>query len=163
MGRRPPGCKRHLVVDAQGIPLAHVLTPANVTGSSACEHPLDAVPPIPGPRGRPRRRPATPQGDRDYDRRHGRAYRLRYHIAARSARVGVESSDRVGRHRWVIERMEAWFNRCPRLRVRDERLASIHEAFISLAASLIFLNYLQRTFGNVLLAAATIILPPYAS
>jgi transposase len=45
----------------------------------------------------------------------------------------------------VIERTEAWFNRFRRLRVRDERLASIHEALVSLAASLILLNYLQRT------------------
>ncbi|HEX6966462.1 MAG TPA: IS5/IS1182 family transposase, partial [Gemmatimonadaceae bacterium] len=40
----------------------------------------------------------------------------------------------------------AWFNRFRRLRVRDERLASIHEAFVSLAASLILLNYWHRTF-----------------
>lgn len=144
--RGKPGCKRHLVVDAQGIPLAHVLTPANVTDSKAFELTLDAVPPIQGPLGRPRRRPEKLHADKAYDRRHCREYLLRYHIVARIARIGVESSERLGRHRWVIERTEAWFNRFRRLRVRDERLASIHEAFISLAASLILLSYLQRAF-----------------
>jgi transposase len=134
------------VVDARGIPLAHVLTPANVTDSKAFELALDAVPAIRRPRGRPRRRPEKVHGDKAYDRRHCRAYLARYHMRCRIARIGVESSARLGRHRWVVERTEAWFNRFRRLRVRDERRADIHEAFVSLAASLILFNYLQRTF-----------------
>jgi transposase len=134
------------VVDAQGIPLAHVLTSANVTDSKAFELTLDAVPPIHRPRGRPRRRPEKLHADKAYDRRHCREYLLRYHIIARIARIGIESSERLGRHRWVVERTEAWFNRYRRLRVRDERLAAIHEALVSLAASLILLSYLQPTF-----------------
>ena len=144
--RGKPGPKRHLVVDAQGIPLAHVLTPANVTDSKAFELTLDAVPPIQRPWGRPRRRPEKRHADTAYDRRHCREYLARYHIAARSARLGVESSERLGRHRWVIERTEARFSRFHRLRVRDERRADIHEALVSLATSLILPRYCQRTF-----------------
>lgn len=137
------------MVDAQGIPLAHVLTPANVTDSKAFELTLEALRPIHRPHGepgRPRRWPAKLHGDKAYDRRHCRAFLAQHHIAARIARIGIESSERLGRHRWIIERTAAWFNRYRRLRVRDERLAEIHEALISLAASLILLGYLQRAF-----------------
>ena len=48
------------------------------------------------------------------------------------------------RHRWIVERTGAWFNRFRRLRVRDERHADIHAAFVSLATALILLNYLAR-------------------
>jgi hypothetical protein len=62
----------------------------------------------------------------------------------RIARRDVESSERLGRHRWVVERTLAWLNRYRRLRVRYERRADIHEAFLYLGCSLICLNYLSK-------------------
>jgi hypothetical protein len=44
----------------------------------------------------------------------------------------------------IVERTGAWFNRFRRLRVRDERRADIHAAFVALATALILLNYLAR-------------------
>jgi transposase len=44
--RGKPGTKRHVLVDAGGIPLALVLTPANAHDSTVLEPVLDAVPPI---------------------------------------------------------------------------------------------------------------------
>ncbi len=64
-------------------------------------------------------------------------------IKARIARRGVESSERLGRHRWVVERTLAWLNRYRRPTVRYERRADIHEAFLHLGCSLICLNYLS--------------------
>jgi transposase len=58
----------------------------------------------------------------------------------------VDSSERLGRHRWVVERTLAWFSRFLRLTVRYERRADIHQAFLSLAASLICWRYVQRGF-----------------
>jgi transposase len=55
--RGKSGSKRHLVVDRQGIPLAVLLTAANVHDSVVLEEVLDRVPPVRQPRGRPRRRP----------------------------------------------------------------------------------------------------------
>jgi transposase len=42
-----------------------------------------------------------------------------------TARRGIESSERLGRYRWVVERTLAWFNGFRRLRIRYERRADI--------------------------------------
>jgi len=54
------GSKRHVVSDRGGIPLAVVLTAANVHDSMVLEEAVDAIEPIKQPRGcpgRPRKRP----------------------------------------------------------------------------------------------------------
>jgi transposase len=58
-------------------------------------------------------------------------------ILRRIARHGIESSERLGRHRWVVERTLSWLNRLRRLKVRYERRADIHQAFLSLGCALI--------------------------
>ena len=98
---------------------------------------LDAVRPIRQCRGRPRRRPAKLHADKAYDHAPCRqACRVRG-IKPRIARRGVDRSDRLGRHRWVVERTLAWLNHFRRLRVRDERRADIHQAFLTLGCALI--------------------------
>ncbi len=62
---------------------------------------------------------------------------------SRIARKGKESSQRLGRHRWVVERTLAWLAKYRRLAVCYERRADIHEAFLHLGCSLICLNYLS--------------------
>jgi hypothetical protein len=77
-----------------------------------------AVPPIRQGVGRPRRRPGKLHADKGYDfPRCRRACRQR-RIIPRIARRGIESSERLGRHRWVVERTHAWFARLRRLTVR---------------------------------------------
>jgi Transposase DDE domain len=49
-----------------------------------------------------------------------------------------------GRWRWVVERTFAWLNQFRRLRVRYEKRADIHEAFLSLACALLCWNALTR-------------------
>jgi transposase len=56
----------------------------------------------------------------------------------------VESSERLGRHRWVIERTLAWFARFRRLIVRHERRADVLDGFHRLAAALICLGFVER-------------------
>jgi transposase len=63
-------------------------------------------------------------------------------IKCRIARRGIERSDRLGRHRWVVERTLAWLAKYRRLTIRYERRADIHQAFLSLACSLICCNFL---------------------
>lgn len=57
-------------------------------------------------------------------------------IAVRVARKGVESSTKLGKHRWVIERCFAWLFGYRRLTIRYERKASHFLAFLTLGAAL---------------------------
>ncbi len=131
-------------MDAHGIPLGLELTAANVHDSVMLEPVLDAVPPVRQCAGRPRKRPAKLHADKGYDfRRCRRACRKRG-ITSRIARREVESGERLGRHRWVVERTLAWFARFRRLTVRYERRADIFEAFHHLAAALICHRLVRR-------------------
>jgi hypothetical protein len=65
--RARSGSKHHLICDAGGIPLAVTLTGGNRNDTTQLIPLLDAVPPIRGRRGRPRRRPREPFADRGYD------------------------------------------------------------------------------------------------
>ncbi|MGH1569446.1 IS5 family transposase [Methylobacterium sp. P31] len=139
------GTKRHLVTDARGTPLGVCLSGANRHDSAMMAPTLDAIPPLRnGRRGRPRRRPDKLHADKAYDARPRRHECRARGIVPRIARRGIDSSERLGRHRWVVERTHAWFNRFRRLPVRYERRADIYEAFTSLAASLITLNQIKR-------------------
>ena len=142
--RAKPGTKRHVLVDRQGTPLAFILTGANRNDTIVFEQLIDAVHPITRPRGRPRRRPAKLHADKAYDNRRCRQALRTRHIKVRIARKGIEPNDRLGRHRWVVERTMAWLNRFRRLTIRYERRGDIHEAFVSLACSLICLNAINR-------------------
>ena len=131
------------MVDRRGTPLAFCLTGANTHDSTVFEALIDAVPPIRQRRGRPRRRPAKLHADKGYDSRKCRSALSRRRIKVRIARRGVESSERLGQHRWVVERTLSWLSRFRRLRVRYERRLDIHEAFVRLGCALI-------TWGAVL-------------
>jgi len=144
--RGKAGTKRHLVVDRNGIPLAAQLSAANVNDISLFETMVEAIEPIKGPRGRPRRRPAKLHADKAYEAKHGRQYLRRRGIGCRIARKGVESSERLGRYRWVVERTQAWLSRFRRLDVRYERRSAMHQAFLDLGCALICWNFLQRGF-----------------
>jgi transposase len=138
------------VVDRAGVPLAVRLSAANAHDSTLFEPLIAAIPAILGPRGRPgrpRKRPAKLHADKAYDIPRCRQYLRRRGITARIARKGVESSENLGRYRWVVERTLAWFAQYRRLAIRHERRADVHEAFLHLAASLVCLNYLPPGAG----------------
>jgi IS5 family transposase len=132
------------VVDRKGVPLALLLTAANVPDQVVFEELIEAVPPIKRPRGRPRRRPHKLHADKGYDNRRCRRYLGRRGILCRIARKGVESKDRLGRHRWVVERTLAWLAKFRRLAIRYERRDDIHEAFLRIGCALICLNFIVR-------------------
>jgi transposase len=142
--RGKSGTKRHVVTDRAGTPLATCLTGANAHDSTVFETLLDAIPPITQANGRRRQRPAKLHADKGYDYPRCRQALARRHVAARIARKGIESREKLGRHRWVIERTMAWFNQYRRLTIRYERRQDIHEAFLSLGCSLICFKTLTR-------------------
>ena len=123
-----------------------MLTAANVHDSKVLEEVIDAIEPIKRPRGRPgrpRKRPKKLHADKAYDFDRCRKALRQRGIKARIARRGIDSSERLGRHRWVVERTLAWLACYRRLAVRYERRDDIHEAFLHLGCSLICLNYLK--------------------
>jgi transposase len=134
-------------VDRRGIPLAIWLTAANVNDSEVFEAVIEAVEPVkrPGP-GRRRCRPGKLHADKAYDCRRCRRYLRRRGIGCRIARKGIESSERLGRHRWVVERTLAWLDRFRRLTTRYERDADLHLAFLDLGCALICFTFLPQTF-----------------
>ena len=129
-----------------GITLASLLSGANRHDSVVFAELLDAIPPIRQPNGRRRKRPGKLHADKAYDIPRCRRALRRRHIQVRIARKGVDSSQRLGRHRWVIERTLAWLNRCRRLTIRYERRADIHHAFLTLGCALICFNALHNRF-----------------
>ncbi|TNC06406.1 transposase [Methylobacterium terricola] len=91
-----------------------------------------------------RRRPDKLHADKAYDARVRRQACRARGIRPRIARRGIERSDRLGRHRWVVERSHAWFNRARRLPIRYERRADTDGAFTLRQASLITLHQIER-------------------
>ena len=146
MDRGKAGTKRHQAVDRNGLPLATVLSGANVPDGKRLLKTLDAIPPVRGKRGRPRRRPAKVHADKAYDDKKLRRGLRERGITPRLARRGVESGERLGRHRWVAERTFSWPQGARRLRVRDERRDDIYEAFTKIENAMICWGRLNDHF-----------------
>ena len=122
-------------------------TAANVNEGTVLGRLVDAIPPLRRPRGRRgrrRRRPEKLHADKAYDSRANRALLRRRHISPRIARRGIESGERLGRYRWVVERTFAWLHRNRRLLIRYERRADTHQAFLHLGCALICWQLLHR-------------------
>jgi transposase len=126
--------------------LGLLLGPANRPDQELFEAVLDDVPMVATPAGRRRCRPDNCHADKAYDHRRCRGYLTRRGIKVRIARKGVESSERLGRHRWKAERTIAWLFGCRRLRVRYERCSERFYAFGMLACCrLAFNRYTDHT------------------
>jgi transposase len=98
---------------------------------------LDSVAPVRGRRGRPRHRPGKLHADKAYDQPRLRAEVSRRGIGVRIARKGVESSQKLGRYRWIVEACLAWLMNNRRLVRRYERKAEHFQAFADLACVLL--------------------------
>jgi transposase len=142
--RGKSGSKYHVLIDGNGLPLVAILTAANVADTTMLEELLDAVPPIHGPLGAPRRRPAKLHADKGYDSKKNREACYRRRIIPRIARRGKESSERLGRHRWKVERTQAWLVNFRKLDPRYGRRADLHQGFLDLAVSLILWRYVSK-------------------
>ena len=107
---------------------------------------IEAIPPVRGRRGRPRRRPDSIYADRGYD--HDKYRRLLWQrgIKPEIARRQTEHGSGLGRYRWVVERTFAWLHQFKRLLVRYDRRHDIHEAFLAIACCLVCFRRLQFSF-----------------
>ena len=136
-----------MLTDANGVPLVVTLTGANAHDVTQLLPLVDAIPPLWRKRGRRRRRrPQRVQGDRAYDSQPHRKALRRRRIRPVLAKRNTQHGSGLGAYRWVVERTISWLHQFRRLRVRYERRADIHEAFLSIGSALICWNYGRRSF-----------------
>ncbi|MGI5165690.1 IS5 family transposase [Spirillospora sp. CA-253888] len=137
LDRGTSGSKIHLLVDRAGLPLSVGIWAANTHDKLALQPLVRGIAPIRSRRGPRRGRPGKLYADKDYDYLDLRRWLRGRGIAPRIACRGIESSERLGRHRWVVERTVSWFNGFRRLHRRYERKAEHFLAFVGIAAALI--------------------------
>ena len=146
--RGKQGSKIHLLVDGQGLPLAVTVSGANVHDNQRFEQTLDAVTGVrDGRRGRPRRRPDKLHADKGYDARRCRRACHNRSIKPRIARRGKDSSERLGRWRWRVERTLSWMLAFRKLAVRRERDTASFLALCHLACALIVWRQVRVVCG----------------
>jgi putative transposase len=135
--RAKSGVKRHILTDGRGVPLAALITGANVPDASVISEVLDAIV-MRGPRGP--RRPEHLCLDKGYDYPHvAPALRLRGirpHIRRRGEPPLV-GKVRGKPRRWIVERTNSWHNRFRGLLVRWERHGAHYLALLQFACGLI--------------------------
>jgi transposase len=107
---------------------------------------IDAIPKVGGKPGPPRRRPQCLYADRAYDSEHHREQLRNRGIRPFIAKRNTEHGSGLGAYRWVVERTNSWLHQFRRLRVRYERRADIHQAFLTLGCAIICYRALDASF-----------------
>ncbi len=147
MDRRKNGSKHHLAVDAEGVPLAAILTGANRHDVTQLIPLIDAIPPIGGKVGAPLRKPEEVMGDRGYDSDPHRMKLSGRGIATAIARRREEHGSGLGIFRYVVEQTIALLHQFRRLRTRFDKRDDIHEAFMMLGCAMICWRRLHSSMG----------------
>ena len=143
--RSRPGSKHHILVDANGVPISVILTGANRNDVTQLPPLVEAIPQIRGTRGRPLRRPKVIYADRGYDSDPHRQRLRERGIKPVTARRRTEHGSGLGKFRWIVERTHPWIRNFRRLRIRFDRRAYIHEAFLKFGCALVCWNIFRRT------------------
>jgi IS5 family transposase len=147
--RGKPGSKLHLVCEGGGLPLTAAVTAANGGDTTMFQPVLQDIPPIRTPARRRRTRPEAVHADKGYDSAANRAWLRQRGIRPRIARRGVESSARLGRHRWKVERALSWLSCWRRLQVRWDRDSGRFFAFVLVACALTCFHRLWGQAGTM--------------
>jgi len=142
--RRKTGSKHHLICDGRGTPLKVITTAANVNDVTQTLALIDGIPPVTGRPGRPRHRPDSLLGDKGYDSNPNRRELRKRRILPVMSRKGAPNIKGLGKLRYVVEQTFALLHQFKRLAVRWERRTELHDAFISLACSLICWRRLKK-------------------
>ena len=122
------------------------MTAANVNDGTMLLPLVDAIPPVRGKVGAPRRKPDSVTADKAY---HSHLREMVLHVKGIEPllpRRGSNDDASLGRLPWVVERTIAWLHQFRRLRVRHERRADIHQAFLSLGCVLVCFRTLDPLF-----------------
>jgi len=135
-----------VLTDAQGLPLVVKTTPANTCDDQVALPLLVDMPPIAGPRGRPRTKPESLQGDAAYGsadlNKVVRWLGIKPILAPLSKQRPHGSG--LGKTRYVVERTMSWFGNFRRLKLCYERCSEHFQAFHELAAAVLCANRLNK-------------------
>ena len=134
------------MTDAEGLPLIVITTPANTRDDQIALDLVIGMPPIPGPRGRPRIKPKTLQGDAGYG-----SAALAWLVKGLGIKPLLKPLGKnqphgsgLGKTRYVVERTLSWFGNFRRLKLCYERCGDHFQAFHQLAAAIICANRLTQ-------------------
>ena len=143
----------HLVAEGNGLPLAFLVTEANVSEVAVGLKVVDQVR-VPRPQGRPRQRPASLAADKSYDSADFRwGLRRRGIQPSLPRRVWKNRRCRPGRpplvHQlsqscWKVERSHGWLDNWRRLVTRYDWYTEPYVAFLTIAC---FMVTLSRILG----------------
>jgi transposase len=124
------------LTDAAGVPLVVQLTAANHHDVNLLAPLVANIPAVAGRRGAPRQKPDSLMADKAFDSADIRRLLRWLGIQPCIARRGDHQRG-LGKFRWFIERTFSWLHQFRRLHTRWDRRPAIHQAFLSLAASVI--------------------------
>lgn len=144
--RRKPGSKHHVLTDGKGIPIVATTTAANRHDVTQLLNLVNHVPAIAGKPGAPCYRFAELYADRAYDSEPDREALREVGITPHIAKRYTDHGSGLGVFRWVVERTLSWLHQFRRLRVRYERRADIHQAFLIIGCILICHRIYQNPF-----------------
>lgn len=131
------------------MPLAAKVTGANRHDVTQLIPLIDAIPPIRGKVGAPLRKPKEAAADRAYDSDPHREELADRRISSKLARRKTPHGSGLGTVRWVVERTISWLHQARRLKVKYERRADTHEAFVKLRMSVICWSLWLGRFGRL--------------
>jgi transposase len=131
--RSKPGTKHHVITDAHGLPLASSVTAANVNDITRLGPLYNAIPPVAGQVGHPKKKPDALQGDLADDSEPHRQGLRDLGVEPVLPEKGIDDQSGWGEARWPVERTLAWLHQNRRRRVRSERRPDIHQALLTLA------------------------------
>lgn len=135
-----------MLVDFRGTPLVAKVTKANEDDRKQLIPMVDAVPPVAGKVGAPRRRPKYLLADRGYDSDPHRRQLEARGIEPVIARRNTAHGSGLGKFRWVVERTISWLHQFRRLRSRWEKGPAMHQAFLNLACAMICFRLTQLEY-----------------
>jgi hypothetical protein len=134
-----------VLTEAEGVPLVVRTSPANVNDETQLPALLEAMPPVQGPRGRPRRKPGSIFGDRAYGTAAMVALVVMLGLFSFLApRNSKAHGSGLGFFRYVVERTLAGFSQFRRIGMCYERTGEHFQAFHDLAACCLVVTRLRH-------------------
>ncbi len=110
MDRGKPGFEMHVLSDANGLPLSVGVSAGNVHDSEGLKAVVKGHQTRHEPHNGRYFKPQRLHADKAYDISHLRRWIRGRRIGVHIAHKGIESSERLGRRRWVIERTMSWLS-----------------------------------------------------